>query len=91
MRMAIHPGRGGRGLLPHRKPRYLMIDPPDLPFGNRRIDLGNPYGVLRMQYSDCDMKPNLPDEAEIHKDTFLSDEPIHMAKIPDSKTKQLKD
>ena len=61
-----------------------MMNPPDLPFGNRRIDLGNPYGVLRMQYSDCNMKPNNADEAEITKDTFLSDAQIHMVKIPDS-------
>jgi len=85
MRMAIHPGRGGRGLMPHRKPRYLMMNPPDLPFGNRKIvDLGNPYGVLRMQYSDCEMTPNYAEETEITKDTLLSDEQIHMVKIPDS-------
>jgi len=82
MRMAIHPGRSGRGLMLNRKPRYLMLDPPELPFGNRRTNHGNPYGVLRTQYSECEMGQNDTPKAEILKDIFSLDPQMHMEEIP---------
>jgi len=87
MRMAIHPGRGGRGVMLNRKPRYLMLDPPNLPFGNQKIDHGNPYGVLRTQFSDYEMKRPHDDERNDQKDENSLEEQIHMEKIPDSNQK----
>jgi len=62
-----------------------MMDPPELPFGNRKIDQGNPYGVLRTQYSDHEMKHPNDEGRDDRKNENSLEEQIHMKKIPDSK------
>ena len=73
MRMAIFPGRGGRGMMVNKRMKYLDVQPPCLPYRNGSLIKNNKFGVLSTQYSDQNMDADNCEMIETQK--------VHDAKI----------